>query len=313
MSIQSKFLKFHKRILVKRFSKNIFLREKRDAVINQLRDEINNHDFLSSLQFRFFNQGSYEMGTGIKPIQGDYDIDIGLVLDFDFFFTSEFPSPKEIKGLIYDLIKPHVKNVIWKESCLTIQYQSAQESIYHVDLAIYGRELTGKLFLAKGREDSDLSEWIWELSQPRHFMEKMHRHLNRRNNDQFRRMIRYLKHWKKIHFSLEGSAALTGTGLTLLTYENFYPNFDDDLEALYNLVVSISKSFKEKWVIDGWKYRIYVRMPFHPMRDLFSRMTDQQGTEFKIKIDRLKEELHSAIHDDSIDSLYEVFGKSFPK
>jgi len=68
MSLQSPFMKFHEAILLKRFDENAELREKRDRILKRLRDNL-------SVTFEPFNQGSYSMGTGIKPLDGDYDID----------------------------------------------------------------------------------------------------------------------------------------------------------------------------------------------------------------------------------------------
>ena len=65
------------------------LREKRDIIRTKLvkRLPINFEDAGEECpSYNFRNQGSYEMGTGTKPLIGDYDIDQGLYfMDSDAF------------------------------------------------------------------------------------------------------------------------------------------------------------------------------------------------------------------------------------
>ncbi len=51
--------------------------------------------------YEFRDQGSYEMGTGTKPLNGDYDIDQGL-----YFAVSpaEYPDSVVLKGTFHN---PH--------------------------------------------------------------------------------------------------------------------------------------------------------------------------------------------------------------
>ena len=56
------------------YDDNAELREKRDILLRKLKDNI----AADAASFSSFNQGSYAMHTGIKPDNGDYDIDVGL-------------------------------------------------------------------------------------------------------------------------------------------------------------------------------------------------------------------------------------------
>lgn len=95
MSLQPKFRTFHERIHLRRFSEDATLREKRDAVLARLRANC-------PRAFTSFNQGSYEMGTGVKPVNGDYDIDVGVV--FELGSISSF-EPRAVKRWVYDAVK----------------------------------------------------------------------------------------------------------------------------------------------------------------------------------------------------------------
>ena len=77
VNVQSEFLTFHDKI--KLSEENQELRNKRDILLNKLRKNISD----KAASFTTFNQGSYAMGTGIKPDDGDFDIDVGLKFDID--------------------------------------------------------------------------------------------------------------------------------------------------------------------------------------------------------------------------------------
>ncbi len=307
MSIQSKFRTFHERIQLRRFSEDATLAKKRDAVLARLRSR-------SPKTFTDFNQGSYEMGTGVKPVSGDYDIDVGVVFDLGNV-NSEYP--RTVKRWVYDAVKDHTSDVSWKEPCITVQYRASHEPVYHVDLAVYGRDTFGLLYLARGREHSADSRW--ERCDPQGLTSTIGSRFTGEDAAQFRRIVQYLKRWKDANFPAEGNAAPVGIGLTILAHHRFspvrvgYPIAYDDLAALHSLVTSISTMFEQKWSSSGLAYRIVARVPVEPHDDVFARMTDQQSTEFKGRIDKLKEQLDDAARTGSTMLLRRAFGSDFPE
>ena len=72
VNIQSEFISFHNKI--KLSDENSELREKRNILLDKLKKNISQ----DAASYTTFNQGSYAMGTGIKPDDGDFDIDVGL-------------------------------------------------------------------------------------------------------------------------------------------------------------------------------------------------------------------------------------------
>jgi hypothetical protein len=212
MSLQPKFRTFHERIQLRRYSEDATLVQKRDAVLTRLRST-------SPRTFTSFNQGSYEMGTGVKPVAGDYDIDVGLVFDLSQFHN--FEAPRTVKRWVFDAVKDHTSSVSWKEPCITVQYQSSREPVYHVDLAVYGKDSYGNLYLARGKEHS--ADPRWERCNPKGLTAAIEKLFSGEDAAQFRRVVQYLKRWKDVHFPAEGNAAPVGIGLTLLAYQNFSP------------------------------------------------------------------------------------------
>ena len=302
MSLQTKFRNFHERIQLRRYSEDATLIQKRDAVLKRLRSNCPS-------TFTPFNQGSYEMGTGVKPLGGDYDIDVGVIFKLGHF--NSFESPRTVKRRVYDAVKEHTSSVSWKEPCITVQYHSAHEPVYHVDLAVYGEDSNGYLYLARCKEHS--ADPRWERCDPKGLIAAIENRFSGEDAAQFRRVVQYLKRWKDENFPAMGNAAPVGIGLTLLAYQSFSPAPYDDLAALRSLVANISASFTPKWSPAGTIYRITAHIPVEPRDDVFARMTDQQSTEFKIRVDALKSHLDEVARTGLLAPLRRAFGTDFPE
>src|SRR5690242_2199276 len=78
--IQKHFRQFDEQIKLKRYDENATLAEKRDRVLKTLSDGIKKQreEGEAIPDYRTFNQGSYDVGTGVKPLNGDFDIDVGV-------------------------------------------------------------------------------------------------------------------------------------------------------------------------------------------------------------------------------------------
>ena len=138
VNVQSEFLTFHDKI--KLSEENQELRNKRDILLNKLRKNISD----KAASFTTFNQGSYAMGTGIKPDDGDFDIDVGLKFDIDH---DDYSDPVQVKQWVKDALDGHTKSVKIRRSCVTVTYQKDKEPIYHVDFAVYAASPTAALYL----------------------------------------------------------------------------------------------------------------------------------------------------------------------
>lgn len=156
-NVQQRFDQFNERIKLKRFKDNKTLQEKRDIVRDRLTtklpDVFAEHDETCP-PFVFANQGSYVMGTGIKPKKGDFDIDQGLYFAVG---SDSYPDPVVLKQRVHAALVGHTKDVQIRRSCVTVFYQQDEEPIYHVDVAVYidgSEESDGKSRLAKGKEGS---------------------------------------------------------------------------------------------------------------------------------------------------------------
>lgn len=326
--LQGHFLDFHNKIKLDRFDENSILREKRDIVINKLRDKIKSaweDKDDSAPTFETKNQGSYEMGTGIVPLDGDYDIDVAVIFEVA---AEDYPNPVEVKKWVLEALNGHTKDVKMKRPCVTVQYQNASEPVYHVDLPIYSSgefNADKKTRIAMGKLHSSSEEREWQTSDPVALCDEVANRFHGDDAAQFRRVIRYMKRWKDTKFPSSGNSAPTGIGLTMAAYHWFQPSIEDsfsgkndrvDLTALRNLVSQMLTSFTVTYNANGTAERLVANLPVEPFDDPFRRMTDEQMKTFKNKLQQLFDALDAADQEadpvEACKQLAKVFGDDFP-
>ena len=320
INLQSEFIEFHDKIKLS-YDDNTELREKRDILLKKLKDKI----VAGAASFSNFNQGSYAMNTGIKPDNGDYDIDVGLRFNLT---RSDYPDPVSVKQWVFDALNGHTKKVEIRRSCVTVTYQEDGEDAYHVDFACYADE-TDSLYIAKGKMSSSDDNRYWEKSDPLGLIDKIN---NLFSNDddraQFRRVIRYMKKWKNKYFDTTGNSAPTGIALTVLAYYKFSPcsvpnvatgkRSYNDFAALKDFVAKCKDLFTLKYDIEDAKFyhTITQNLFVEPYNDLFAKMTLNQQDTFYNKLCNMLSSLEEAEKKDkkseACSILAEVFGSDFP-
>ncbi|RKD26519.1 hypothetical protein BEP19_16905 [Ammoniphilus oxalaticus] len=316
---QKQFTEFHDAI--KLTEENQILAEKRDIIINRIKDKIPDE----AKDYTTFNQGSYAMHTGIKPLDENYDIDLGLY----FKMSKEDVKPVEAKQWILDAVTGHTNDVKMKTPCITVSYQAG----YHVDITVYASENSdGKVYLAKGRPGSAEENKKWDESNPKDLIKTIRDHFDNENDrKQFRRIIRYLKRWKDIQFKNTTYGKPTGIALTACAYHHMYVKKEivdimqskveyRDLDALTTLVSNILDQFRTVSVIEDdsvvYYPKITVDLPVAPYPDLFEKMSLKQMKTFKKELESLLECLLDAKAEadptDAAEILKKAFGDDFP-
>ena len=309
--LKKEFKDFHEEIKLKKYGENEDLREKRDLLVNELRDSLKDEKVPNTdkkLTFISFDQGSYAMNTGIKPKDDDYDIDVGIIFDIA---NEEYDSAK-LKKLVRDkLNKINNRTVIYNRPCITVEYLSEK---YHVDLAVYSKN-NGDIHIAWGKEFSD--EKIWYKSEPKK-LTKWVADVSCVSDEsaQFRRCVRYLKKWKEKHFQSKGNDAPPSIGLTIQARQSYiYDN--NDLNSLIHIVKYIKSSFTDTWdTILFEKKKCIVNLPVEPFKNVYYKMSLNQQNNFYNKIDALLETLIASKNEDSeykaSKLLQKAFGDEFP-
>lgn len=320
VNLQPEFIEFHDKIRLS-YDDNAELREKRDILLRKLKDNI----AADATSFSSFNQGSYAMHTGIKPDNGDYDIDVGLRF---YLRRSDYPDPVTVKQWVFDALNGHTKKVEIRRSCVTVTYQEDGEDAYHVDFACYADE-SDSLYIAKGKKSSSKENRNWETSDPLGLINKMKDLFpNEDDRSQFRRIIRYMKKWKNKHFDSLGNNAPTGIALTALAYYKFSPSYEinvatgkrsyNDFAALKTFVAKCRDAFTLKYDAQDAKFyhAISQNLFVVPYNDLFEKMTLKQQDNFYNKLCNMLSRLEEAEKKDkkteACSILAEVFGRDFP-
>lgn len=307
--LQSEFMKFNSEIRLGWDSEQATLREKRDAVVDQIRER------LAGPSFSTFNQGSYELGTGVKPVDGDYDIDVGLRFNTT---KEEWRDPVALKQLVCDALSGY--NFELRRPCVTVQYQRRGEPLYHVDLNVYvpvvGNDTMLYLAVGKAGDASNLKEWRY--TDPLALSTALDEKFTGDDRDQFRRVVRYLKRWKDVNFPREGNAAPKGIGLTAAALQWFSVAKEQDRlsnRTYYKDLVALSDLVAV--MLANATPRLVVKLPVSPYDDLFRRMNDEQMGVFQAKLRALDVGLRSAIGDSDDAStsttLRNFLGDDFPE
>ena len=113
-AVQKQFEDFHKAICLDDDDEKATLREKRETIIKALRANLGD----DVPAFTNFNQGSYSMHTGVVPLDGNFDIDVGLIFDCN---QDKYPDPVVLKKKVRDAIDTNFRTVEIRRPCVTVK------------------------------------------------------------------------------------------------------------------------------------------------------------------------------------------------
>ena len=308
-AVQKQFEDFHSAIKLDEDDENAKLREKRDTLIKALKAKLG--DGLPA--FESFNQGSYSMFTGVVPVDGNYDIDVGLVFDCK---QDKYPDPVVLKKKVRDALDSNFRTVAIRRPCVTVNYLVNGVPDYHVDLAIYVKRDDDMLDLAKGKENSTAEFRVWEVSNPKKLTELISTAFADAGElAQYRRCIRYLKRWRHVQFC-NGGAPMS-IALTVAAREWFQPNFSTagkplDLLAMLEWANAMLARFETVFTIeDGLYSRLKVQLPVVPYGDLMERMTKSQMEAFRERLQALRDALEAAESEELPEVACKILKKQF--
>ncbi|PLT29292.1 nucleotidyltransferase domain-containing protein [Peribacillus deserti] len=324
-NLQSDFIQFHNAIKLD-YDDNKELRDKRDELLEILDEELPS----DAGSYDIFHQGSYAMHTGVKSLDGgDYDIDVGIIFHVS---KEDYSNPVTVKKWVYDALCKQYDNVEMKKPCVTVKFESegADERNYHVDFAIYidGEDSEETTHHAKGKLHSNADQRCWDEAAPKRLVNTIKNNLSDGDDrKQFRRVIRYMKRWKDIKFRGQVNRP-SGIGLTVAGLSHFQSKYTpdlfsntktyNDLEALESFVQNMLNKFITMWNQDTGQYedRLEVHLPTPTYNDIYEKMTVNQMSDFKGKLQTLLEKLKEAKSEtDPVEAckfMREEFGDDFP-
>ena len=288
MTMQRLFEIFHQRILLEDQDYYSIARAARDRILSQFRDA---EPDSGGRTFTTCNWGSYAMGTGIKPLNQEYDIDLGLV----FNLRPGDVSSQELKASIHNTLYRAGYNPKWNRPCLTVAFPK-----FHIDMAICTRE-GNRLFLAEGKQHDGSARWRPDGMES--FVQMIKVHPNPAHSQQFRRVVRYLKRWKDMHFSADGMKGPVGLALTVMAY-HWFPTNCNDLEALSVVVRNAVRHFSNGYTT--------LNFPYEPNDNLLRKMSKEQVFQMSRRFQMFDSWLDEAAKYERTDYLVHAFGPDFP-
>jgi len=307
-AVQKQFDGFHTAIKLDNDDEKAKLREKRKVLIDAL--DANLDEDVPA--FETFNQGSYAMHTGVVPLDGNYDIDVGIIFDCN---QSKYPDPVVLKKKVRDALDTHSRTVLIRRPCVTVNYMRDAVPEYHVDLVLYTKRDDGLLAIGKGRENSAQEFRFWEAADPKKLTELIcNTFTDDKDLAQYRRCIRYVKRWRDVQFR-NGGAPLS-IALTIAAKQWFKPRFEAsgkpaDLLALLDWVTVILNQFQGTVTDEGYHERLAVYLPVTPGGDLMESMTKQQMETFQSTLEALRDALDEAYNEDLPEDACKVLTKQF--
>lgn len=264
-----------------------------------------------------FIQGSFSTDTSIISIFGDFDIDRAIVIDAD----SAPENPVDPKKVVYDVLENRgFKNARIKTPCVTADYSSDN---LHIDLPIY-RFKNGYYELAVGKRNSDEANREWSASDPKGLKNWIKDSSSygpsaSSKQQQYNRIVRYLKRWRDEKFSEGVANKVYSIGLTVMAKRCFSPVLNNegqpnDLQSLKNTVSNIL-NYGFLVPQGNEQYKVSVVLPVSPCRDIFDGSSFDTGTQLKNKLTTMVTKLNDALsEEDEIKQckiLNILFGSSF--
>ena len=253
------------------------------------------------------------MGTGIKPKDGDYDIDVGVQLDCNI---NDY-EPVALKEIVRNALTYQNRTVEIKRPCITVKYIKNSVIDYHVDFPIYATDSYGKLYLASGKEHSDAENKKWILSNPTELIDTIKNKFSSDKGKQFRRCTRYLKKWRNEYGNLDFFKSIA---ITSAVYEHInVEDTENDNQALLSILNILTNQFIYP-ARDPDTRSIYSRLkiflPAHENLDLLEKLTCKQMKCLQAALSSLKETLVIVENElDTIEAckkLRKAFGSAFP-
>ncbi len=297
------FLRFNDNITLIPSEKK-YLRKARTAITTKILNNFSAKSQIPPIEFKV--QGSFTMNTIIRPLNGEFDIDIGIYFKFQENDRDQWATPQTVSGWVFNAVKNHTsippENKI---TCVRVTYKPitpGSDYGYHVDLPIYGEyeNWWGSRYKVIGMNDN--RQWN-EKSDPLAFTEWFNEKClkNEKDKKQLIRIVKYLKAWKD--FQTKDIKMPSGMILTVIAAKNFQPHERDDV-ALYNTLNEICSLL---W----WSFS--VTKPVEPENNLVAEniFSSRRKVFFMERLRELRDDAYSATRCDSSDEAISLWQKHF--
>ncbi|GHT78495.1 hypothetical protein FACS1894130_05170 [Spirochaetia bacterium] len=268
------------------------LRRSRDAIKDKVIGYYQDKGLASPA---FCGQGSFKVKTGIRQSGEDYDIDHGVYLQHLPDAKDDWPKAETVHDEIMDAVNDHTNTPPKdKHACVRVQYKKE----YHVDLAIYGEDRDGKIYLARKGSGQ------WEENNPKlftaWFLDKLKIH-----GEQMRSVVKYIKKWSYYNGWMD---SISGFFITILVGNHFSAVPDRDDAALKNTLSGIVSYLQVNRRI------IRPVVPAVNLTESFSEdAMDAMISHFRDFKNEAEKAIFGTSKEDAQQTWQKLFGNEFPK
>lgn len=298
------FREFDKRISLSKTDKK-HLRSARNAVVKKIRGYFQEYSNCPKVEFK--GQGSFSMGTIVKPIEGDYDIDVGVYLKGLSNWRDRWPKTETVSRWLTNALLNHTSiKPINKVPCVRIKYRPTihNSSVsYHVDLPVYVQyeNLLGNKKTRIGfNGNTQWSNKSDPLGFTKWFFEKCNKY--ERDKKQLIRLVKYIKAWKD--YVSNGKKFPSGMALTIILSRNFCPNHRDDIA----FKETIRRSYNSLY---GLLNSDEIYSPVIPYNDVTSKLTSKQRRDFKNYFEKLVDNAKVAVRETDKNTALSIWQNQF--
>lgn len=282
-------------------SEKKYLRKARTAITTKIINKFSAKAQIPPVKFKV--QGSFTMNTIIRPLNGEFDIDIGTHFIFPSKDRDNWPNPQTVSGWLFDAVKNHTSiEAENRTTCVRVTYKplATNEYGYHVDLPIYGEyeNSWNNKYTVIGMNDE--RKWN-EKSDPLGFTNwfNIKCNANKSDKNQLVRLVKYLKAWKD--FQTKDIKMPSGMILTILAAKNYFPNERDDI-ALYKIL-------NEVHFLLWWSFSII--KPVEPKNDLVDNYSTRKKNYFMERLREFRDDAYTAINSSSDEDAIKIWQKHF--
>jgi hypothetical protein len=318
VSLQNQYGKFATKIKLTRESAEYNEAKEKDALIKPKIEKA--FEAEGYVVLRSFQQGSLASFTGIIPLDGDYDIDRGIVITK----ASSPDNPIAPKLVVKRVLKKHgFKDPKIKKPCVTANYES--KSI-HIDYVVYRENTISQLELAVGKEYSNENQRYWDAGDPeglKDWITWKNMGKTSAEREQFYRLVRYLKRWRDNKYTDESKRKkVFSIGLGIMIREQICFSIDsggkpNDHKALTDTLDKILNNYRYFTPRANEEYTLAVELPKSPWRDVFEESGKTTGTLLRNRLKNLHNKLLEVDGEDTLKKkciiLRKEFGDDFPE
>lgn len=244
------------------------------------------------------------MNTIIRPLNGEFDIDLGIYFKFASLNRDAWPIPQTVSKWIYDAVYNHTSTPPEnKITCVRVKYKpiNPQNDFgYHVDFPIYGEyeDFLGERCKAIGL--NDVRKWN-QKSDPAAFAIWFDSKCQKNTSDrkQLIRIVKYLKAWKD--FQSSEIKMPNGIVLTILAAKNYVPGDRDDMV--------LCKLLDEVYFLLWWDFSII--KPTSPKNDLVESYTESRKRNFMGRLRQFRDDAKKALSTEDKSEAARIWHKHF--